>query len=70
MSNRSMLPNGETASPSARAASSVRGEVATHRIEVSPRLANAGNRYATVEPVPRPTVVAPSLVEASFHFQS
>src|SRR5207342_3461769 len=32
----------------------------TQRIEDSPRAANAGNRYATVDPVPRPTVIPSS----------
>ena len=40
----------------APAAASVRGDVATQRISSS-RAASAGSRKATVEPVPRPTVI-------------
>ena len=61
MSSRSSCSNGSTASPSARAATSVATEVATQRSR-SPRAASAGSMVATVEPVPRPTLL-PSSIE-------
>src|SRR3954454_18342913 len=51
--------NGSTLMPRSRAMCSVAGEVATQR-RSSPRSASAGSRYATVEPVPRPTVMPSS----------
>src|SRR5579859_619829 len=55
-SNRSMLATSSIRRPSSRAACSVRGDVAAHAIS-SDLLARAGSRYATVEPVPSPTVM-------------
>src|SRR5579859_5695828 len=55
-SNRSMLATSSIRRPSSRAACSVRGDVAAHTIS-SDLLARAGSRYATVEPVPSPTVM-------------
>src|SRR3954453_20484930 len=52
-------PNGSTLMPRSRAMCSVAAEVATQR-RSSPRAASAGSRYATVEPVPRPTVMPSS----------
>src|SRR6202453_1084400 len=56
MSNRSVLGTSSILRPSARAACSVRGDVAAQTM-LSDRLARAGSRYATVDPVPSPTVM-------------
>ena len=56
MSNRSMLVTASIRMPSSRAACSVRGDVAAQTMSRE-RLASAGSRYATVEPVPSPTVM-------------
>src|SRR6201995_5335235 len=56
MSNRSMLVTSSIRKPSSRAACSVRGDVAAQTMSRD-RLAKAGSRYATVEPVPSPTVM-------------
>ena len=56
MSNRSMLVTSSIRMPSSRAACSVRGDVAAQTMSRD-RLASAGSRYATVEPVPSPTVM-------------
>src|SRR5262245_57141049 len=63
MSKRSIVSNCSTRRPSSAAAFSVRGDVATHR-KSSWRAASAGSRYATVEPVPRPTVIPSSTSSA------
>ena len=64
MSKRSMRSKGSTSNPSWRAASSVRGEVATQRRRRE-RRASAGSRKATVEPVPSPTVMPSSTSSAA-----
>src|SRR5262245_52160953 len=56
--------NGSTDIPSARAALSVAGEVATQRSDSS-RRASAGSRWATVDPVPRPTRIPSSTSSAA-----
>ena len=65
MSSRSTSSNGTTFNPSALAASSVAGEVAT-QVRSSPRSASAGSRNATVEPVPNPTLI-PDATNAAAH---
>ena len=42
-----------------------RGEVATQRMPGSPRSASAGSRWATVDPVPRPTAIPSSTSSAA-----
>ena len=67
MSRRAGAPvpaNASTRSPSSRAALSVAGDVATQR-RSSARAASAGSRYATVEPVPRPTTIPSSTSSAA-----
>src|SRR3954451_16022966 len=64
MSNRSMLVTSSILRPSSRAACSVRGDVAAQRMSRD-GLARAGSRYATVEPVPRPTVMPLSTSSAA-----
>jgi hypothetical protein len=64
MSMRSMAPKSSIGIPSSRAARSVAGEVATHRMS-SLRSARAGSRWATVEPVPSPTVFPSSTSSAA-----
>ena len=54
-----------TGMPSERAWSAVATEVATQRRSVIPRRASAGSRWATVEPVPRPTVMPLSTSSAA-----
>ena len=49
----------------ARRARSVATEVATQRRSLRPRAASAGSRWATVEPVPRPTVIPSSTSSAA-----
>ena len=51
--------------PSSRACSSVATEVATQRMPLRPRAAIAGSRWATVEPVPSPTVIPSSTSSAA-----
>ncbi len=63
-SRRSVL-NSSTGIPSSRACSSVATEVATQRISPTPRRAIAGSRWATVDPVPRPTVIPLSTSSAA-----
>jgi hypothetical protein len=41
--------------PTSAARRSVAGELGTQRRPRSPRCASAGNKYAAVDPVPRPT---------------
>src|SRR5215218_1029146 len=57
MSSRVRRSKSSTGIPSSRACSSVATEVATQRIPSRPRRAIAGSRWATVEPVPKPTVI-------------
>ena len=63
-SKRSVDPNPSIGIPRARAASSVRGDVATQRMRRR-RAASAGNRNATVVPVPSPTVIPLSTSSAA-----
>src|SRR5262245_51346718 len=56
-SSRSSSSKGSTGIPSAFACSSVATEVATQRRFPVRRAAIAGSRWATVEPVPRPTFI-------------
>ena len=65
MSRRESELNCSTGMPSSRACSSVATEVATQRISLSPRLAIAGSRWATVDPVPSPTVIPLSTSSAA-----
>ena len=65
MSSRASSLNSSTGMPSSRACCSVATEVATQRIPLSPRLARAGSRKATVEPVPSPTVIPSSTSSAA-----
>jgi hypothetical protein len=63
-SSRSISPNGSTWGPIDRADDSMRGEDATHRSD-SLRRVRAGRRYATVDPVPNPTVIPSSTSSAA-----
>ena len=65
ISSRCKLLNSSTGMLRSRACCSVATEVATQRMSLSPRLAIAGNRCATVEPVPRPTVIPLSTSSAA-----
>src|SRR5579875_1666632 len=64
MSSRASSPNGSTGRPSASAARSVAGEVATQR-SASRRRARTGSSRATVEPVPSPTAMPLSTSSAA-----
>ena len=64
MSSRSRRSKSSTGIPSPRACSPVATEVTTQRIE-RPRAAIAGSRWATVEPVPRPTTMPSSTSSAA-----
>ncbi len=65
MSSRRSWLNSSTGMPSPRACSSVATEVATQRMPLTPRAAIAGSRWATVEPVPSPTVIPSSTSSAA-----
>src|ERR1700743_1852027 len=65
MSRRPSWSKSSTGIPSERAGSAVATEGATQRRSVSPRRASAGRRWATVEPVPRPTVMPLSTSSAA-----
>ena len=59
MSSSPSVSNGSTASPAARAATTVAGDVATQRRR-NPRAASSSSSGATVVPVPRPTRIPSS----------
>src|SRR3954470_14439686 len=65
MSSRRSWLNSSTGMPSWRACSSVATEVATQRTSLTPRAAIAGSRWATVDPVPSPTVIPSSTSSAA-----